>query len=146
MKHLSIVGKVYHTDEHVVGYYSIGDRIQYCGKTGAFCGGFWGLLVGSGFFWMPGIGPVLVGGPLVLWIVGALEESVVLGGLSALATALYSVGIPMNSVVQYETEVKTGKLLLVAHGTPDEVELAKGILEKAYATTTIHAEPIATAI
>jgi len=143
MKHLSIVGKDYHTDEHVVGYYNTDDRMLYWGKLGAFWGGFWGLLLGSGFFWVPGIGPLLVGGPLVLWIVGALEEAVVLGGLSALGAALYSIGIPKNSVLQYETEVKTGKLLLVAHGTPDEVELAKELLDKSHAKATIHAEPIA---
>jgi len=143
MKHLSIVGKDYHTDEHVVGYYNTGDRMLYWGRLGAFWGGFWGLLLGSGFFWVPGIGPLLVGGPLVLWIVGALEEAVVLGGLSALGAALYSIGIPKNSVLQYETEVKTGKLLLVAHGTPDEVELAKELLDKSHAKATIHAEPIA---
>ena len=75
MKKLSIVGKDYHTDEHVVGYYNTGDRMMYWGKLGAFWGGFWGLLFGSAFFWVPGIGQVLVAGPLVMWIVAALEEA-----------------------------------------------------------------------
>jgi hypothetical protein len=44
--------------------------------------------------------------------------------------------------VQYETEVKNGKLLLVAHGTADEVERAKNLLHQSRAkTTTVHAEP-----
>ena len=73
MKKLSIVGKDVHTDEHVVGYYTTGDRMMYWGKLGAFWGGFWGLLFGSAFFWVPGIGPLLVAGPLVMWIVGALK-------------------------------------------------------------------------
>ena len=42
MKMLSIVGKDYHTEEHVVGYYTTGDRMLYWGKPGAFWGGFWG--------------------------------------------------------------------------------------------------------
>jgi len=29
MRKLSIVGKGYHTDEHVVGYYNTGDRMKY---------------------------------------------------------------------------------------------------------------------
>jgi len=29
MKQLSIVGLDYHTDEHVVGYYTAGDRMMY---------------------------------------------------------------------------------------------------------------------
>ncbi len=40
MHKLSIVGKGYHTDEQVVGYYNAGDRMKYWGKIGAFCGGF----------------------------------------------------------------------------------------------------------
>ena len=122
MKKLSIVGRDYHTDEHVVGYYNAGDRMKYWGKLGGFWGGFWGLLFGSAFFWLPGIGPVLVGGPLVVWIIGALESAVVMGGLSAFGAALYSIGIPKDSILQYETQVKNAKLLLVAHGTPEEVQ------------------------
>jgi hypothetical protein len=29
MKKLSIVGKDYHTEEHVAGYYNIGDRMKF---------------------------------------------------------------------------------------------------------------------
>src|SRR5580693_5584182 len=72
LKKLSIVGKDYHTEEQVVGYYNAGDRMKYWGKMGAFWGGFWGLLLGSAFFAIPGLGPILVAGPLVAWIVGAL--------------------------------------------------------------------------
>ena len=35
MKKLSIIGRDYHTDEHVVGYYNAGDRMKYWGKLGA---------------------------------------------------------------------------------------------------------------
>ncbi len=144
MKKLSIVGKDYHTDEHVVGYYTTGDRMMYWGKLGAFWGGFWGLLFGSAFFWVPGIGQVLVAGPLVMWIVGALEEAVLVGGVSALGAGLYSIGIPKNSILQYETEVKNGSILLVAHGTADEVEHAKDLLHQSGADmATVHAEPVA---
>ena len=72
MKKLSIVGKDYHSDESVVGYYNTGDRMKHWGKLGAFWGGIWGLLFGSAFFMIPGIGPILVAGPLVAWLVGAL--------------------------------------------------------------------------
>jgi len=143
MKKLSIVGKGYHTEEHVVGYYTACDRITYWGELGAFWGGFWGLLFGSAFFWVPGIGPLLVAGPLVMSIVGALEGAVLTGGLTALGAGLYSIGIPKNSVMQYETEVKNDKLILVAHGTLEEVERAKDLLHRTRAkTTTVHAEPV----
>jgi hypothetical protein len=77
MKKLSIVGKDYHSDERVVGYYNTGDRMKYWGKLGAFWGGIWGLLFGSAFFMIPGFGPILVAGPLVAWLVGALEGAII---------------------------------------------------------------------
>jgi hypothetical protein len=128
MKKLSIVGKDYHTEEHVVGYYNAGDRMKYWGKWGAFWGGFWGLLFGWAFFAIPGIGPVLVAGPLVAWIVAALEGAVVVGGLSAVGAGLYSIGIPKDSILEYETALKANKFILLAHGTAEEVARAKDIV------------------
>ncbi|HME09800.1 MAG TPA: general stress protein [Bryobacteraceae bacterium] len=129
MKKLSIVGKDYHTEENVVGYYNAGDRMQYWGKMGAFWGGIWGLLFGAALFVVPGIGPVVVAGPLVAWIVGALEGAVVVGGLSAIGAGLYSIGIPKDSVVQYDVALKADKFLLVGHGAADEIAKAKEIIE-----------------
>ena len=82
MTQLSIVGKDYHTEEDVVGYYNNGDRMKAWGKRGAFWGGLWGLLFGSAFFFIPGIGPLLVAGPIIGWIISGLEGAVVVGGLS----------------------------------------------------------------
>ncbi len=126
---LSIIGRDYHTEEHVVGYYNTGDRMKYWGKQGAFWGGIWGLLFGTAFFFVPGLGPVLVAGPLVTWIVAALEGAAVVGGLSAIGAGLYSIGIPKDSILTYETALKTDKFLLVAHGTADDVVKARDILQ-----------------
>jgi hypothetical protein len=38
---------------------------------------------------------------------------VVLGGLSALGAALYSMGIPEDSIVEYETALKAAKFLVI---------------------------------
>ena len=129
LRKLSIVGKGYHTDEHAVGYYNAGDRMKYWGKMGAFWGGFWGLLFGSAFFMIPGLGPILAAGPVVAWIVGALEGAVVVGGVSALGAGLYSMGIPKDSIMKYETALKADQFLLIAHGTAAEVAKAKDIIE-----------------
>ena len=128
MKKLSIVGRDYHTDEHVIGYYNAGDRMKYWGKMGAFWGGIWGMLFGSAFFLIPGIGPLIVAGPLVAWIVGALEGAVVVGGLSAVGAGLYSLGIPKDSILRYEKALKTDKFVLIAHGSMDEITRAKEML------------------
>lgn len=128
MKKLSIVARDYHTDQDVVGYYTTGDRMKHWGKLGAFWGGIWGLFFGSAFFLIPGIGPLLVAGPLVAWIVGALEGAVVMGGLSALGAGLYSLGIPKDSVLKYETALKAGKFVVIAHGSPDDTAQAQKII------------------
>lgn len=137
MKKLSIVGKDYHSDEHVVGYYNLGDRAKNWGKLGAFWGGLWGLLFGSAFFFIPGIGPILVAGPLVAWIVGALEGDVVIGGLSALGAAFFSIGIPEDSIVLYETSLKANKFLLIDRGSSEEVEHIRKIVATTKAIETI---------
>jgi hypothetical protein len=128
MTKLSIVGKDYHTEEHVTGYYSTGDRMKYWGKLGAFWGGIWGLLFGSAFFLIPGLGPILAAGPIVAWIVGALEGAVVTGGVTAIGAGLYSIGIPKDSVLKYETALKSARFLVIAHGTPAEATKAQQIL------------------
>jgi hypothetical protein len=129
MRKLSIVGKGYHTDEHAVGYYNAGDRMKYWGKAGAFWGGFWGLLFGSAFFMIPGLGPILAAGPVVGWIVGALENAALVGGISALGAGLFSMGIPKDSVVKYEAALKTDQFLLIVNGTAAEVAKAMDIIE-----------------
>jgi hypothetical protein len=128
IKQISIIGKDYHTQEHVVGYYTSGDRMKSWGKLGAFWGGIWGLLFGAGVFLIPGIGPVLIGGPFLAALVGALESALVVGGLSAVAAGLVSLGIPKQSAIKYEEEIKADKFVLVVHGAAEEAERAHAIL------------------
>jgi hypothetical protein len=113
-------------------YYNTGDRMKYWGKIGAFWGGFWGLLFGSAVFMIPGLGPILAAGPVVAWIVAGLEGAVEVGVLGALGAGLYSIGIPKDSVVKYETALKEDEFLLIAHGTAAEVAKAKDIIETAH--------------
>ena len=128
MKHLSVVGKGYHTDEKVVGFYNTGDRMKFWGRRGAFWGGLWGWLFGGVFMFIPVIGHVVVLGYLASMVVAAVEGAVVVGGLSALGAALYSSGIPKDSVLAYETAIKADGFLVTAHGPAEEMARAKEIL------------------
>jgi uncharacterized membrane protein len=128
MRMLSIVAKEHHTQEQVVGYYLDGDRMKRWGKAGAVWGGFWGILFGSAVFIIPGFGPLLVAGPLVARIVAALEGGAVVGGLSAIGTALSSVGVPKDSALEHETALKDDKFLLIVNATAPEVSRTKEIL------------------
>ena len=49
--------------------------------------------------------------------------------MGAIGAGLYSIGIPKDSVVKYETAIKSDKFLVLAHGTADEVAKAKDIMQ-----------------
>jgi hypothetical protein len=74
----------------------------------------------------------------------------VVGGLSALGVGLYSLGIPKNSIVEYEKAIKSDQFLVMAYGTEEEVAQAKRLLEAAGASqlaayrATIRRETLAT--
>lgn len=128
---VNIVGKGCHTEEKVVGFYNTGDRMKFWGKYGAFWGGLWGLFVGGLFMTVPVIGPVVVLGHLGAIVLGVVEGAAFGGGLGAVGAALFSIGIPKNSVIDYETAVKTDSFLVMVDGSPEEVEQAKTILATA---------------
>jgi hypothetical protein len=64
----------------------------------------------------------------------ALEGAVVVCGLSALGAAFYSIGIPQDSIMQYESALKSDKFIVLAHGTVGQVEQAMSILKVSGAT------------
>ncbi len=132
MTHFSIVGKGYHTEEQVIGFYSAGDRIRFWGSRGAYWGGLWGLLFGGMMLTVPVMGPLVVLGPLATAVfaavTGAVEGAVVTGGLGALGAALFSIGIPHHAVLQYEQALKADHCLVVAHGPTAEIDRARALL------------------
>jgi hypothetical protein len=63
----------------------------------------------------------------------------VVGGLSAVGAALVSIGIPKDSVVEYETALRTDQYLLVMRGNASEVAKAKDIIGTTRAvSSTVH--------
>ena len=138
MKNFSVIGKGYHTEEKIIGFYNIGDRMKMWGKYGAFWGALCGLLFGGVFFAIPVIGPVVVVGHLAALVIaaieGVVEGAVVVGGLSALGAALFDYGIPKDSVIKYEAAVKADGFLVVGHGPADEMARARAVLQSSDAT------------
>lgn len=128
IKKLSIVARGYQAEEQVIGYYNAGDRIKYWGSEGAFWGGAWALLFGSALFWVPGFGPLAIAGPLTTWIVAALENAVIFGGIGAISAGLFSIGIPKDSILEYEVALKAGKFILIANGTTEDTRRARDLV------------------
>jgi hypothetical protein len=143
IKCLSIAARDTHADEDVIGCYSAGDRMKYWGKKGAFWGAIWGLLFGSALFAVPGVGPVLIAGPLVGCIVAGLESAIVVGGVGALGAGLVSMGIPQDCAVKYEASLKTDKFLLIVHGPHETVLKARELIGGTrYNSYTVHDETV----
>ncbi len=100
----------------------------YCGELGEPWATLEGALSGWASLHVPGIGPVLVAGPLSGWIVSALENVAIFGGLNALGAGLYSIGIRRERIQECESALRTGAYLLLAYGASAEVARAKRIL------------------
>jgi hypothetical protein len=83
----------------------------------------------AGYYLVPGVGPVLVVGPLATYIVQAVEAAVGVDGLSAIGCGLFSIDIPKNSALKYESALKADKFLLIAQGTRDDLLPAKHIIQ-----------------
>ncbi len=146
MKDLSVVGKGYHSEEKVVGFYNLGDRVTFWGSRGAMWGGLWGLFFGGLYLTVPIIGPVVVLGSIAAVIVSAVESAVLVGGVSALGAALYSLGIPKDSVIQYEAALKADGFLVMVHGTSEEIARAKALLSTTPAASVDSHDGKATAV
>lgn len=64
-------------------------------------------------------------------ITGEWEGAAVIDGLSVLDAEQYNC-IPRESVLDHEAELDVDRLLLVAHGTPDEISRAKVVIDTAH--------------
>jgi len=138
VKKISIIGKDYETEEHVIGFLNAGDRAKIFGKYGAFWGGLMGVLFGSALMFVPIVGHIIILGPLAAMLFSGLQGAVVVGGVSALAGALMSIGIPKDSVLRYETALRANKFMLMVHGDNQEIARAQEVLKSSGMSSLEH--------
>ncbi len=131
LKRVSILGKENDAEEQVIGHYSMGGRMKYLGDRGAFWNDLWKMLPGAACFNIPEIGHILMAGPMTVWAVSAMQEPEV-EELSAVGAGLWSLSIPKASVRRYESAIKSHKLLLVAHGNPQELLKSREVLRTSH--------------
>jgi hypothetical protein len=129
MKRVSIIGKELERVEDVQGYYTWKDPTKAGAGIGAFWGSIFGLLVGVGFVIIPGIGGVFVAGSLAAVVLGSFEGAAVGSVGGGLFGALLGLGIGKDKVLKYQQNLEAGKYLIVAHGSKEEVDKARDILE-----------------
>ena len=93
--------------------------------AGGTIGGTLGLLAGIGALAIPGVGPFIAAGPIMLAGLG------VGGAVGGLVGALVGMGIPEYEAKRYEGRVKEGGVLLSVHcDTSEEIASAKDILKR----------------
>lgn len=98
-----------------------GDDTHRDAAKGAGVGGLLGLLLGAPLLAIPGIGPMLIAGPLAVGMTGAI-----VGGFLG---SMVGWGVHADHVAEYEKKVREGALLVVASGDPDDVALAQRVLQ-----------------
>jgi hypothetical protein len=110
-----------------------GDDTERTAAKGAGLGGLVGLLLGAPLLMIPGVGPVLLAGPLATGITGAI-----VGGFLG---AMRGWGVHHDHVIDYEQKVKKGFTLVVVNGTPDMLAEAKKMMHSAEAQEVHLHEP-----
>ncbi len=138
LQQVSIVGKGYHDEAHPIGFYTADNSIRYWGLQDAFWGKLWSLLPGAAFFWVPDFGSLAAAGPVVGLLVTGLEDVAIGGGFGVLGAALYTMGVPRNTIFQYEKIVKAEKILLIVDGQRNDIEHACDILHSELQQVTVH--------
>lgn len=137
MSVLSFVGRDYWKD--MIGSRNAGERFMYRGALGPFWERLWADLRSWAVFWFFHDGPVLVAGPLVRSIIATQEEGN--GGVhrSSFAAGVSGIGIPEESVTEYEKALLNNQVLVFVQGTLEEINRAQGILNETKAINhTIH--------
>ena len=94
----------------------------------AFAAGWSRLLCGWASFFVPDVGEIFVAGPLATWMITALENASIFGELSVLGAGLYMAGVRKSRALRYEAALTGHNCLVVAHGSEDEIALAKRVL------------------
>lgn len=117
---VSLVATNLEDDDETHGYVVKGDRTEKDAIMGGGIGGVLGLLAGAAFFWIPGVGPIFLAGPLATALVGT--------AVGTLVGAMSGWGVPDDQLEKYEQLIKEGKVLVIAHGDSLEVARAERIL------------------
>lgn len=102
-----------------LAYGSEHERVRVWGSHGAFWGALGGLIAGaSGLLLVPGVGPLLVAGPLLDLVAGAVTGAGLMLGAAAVTRvtiALRRAGIPESKLDALHQAILDGRTLLILH-------------------------------
>ena len=120
---ISVLGRIQHSGDDVLGvvYPAVGERVRVWASHGALWGGLLGALSGvTGLFLVPGVGTLMVIGPLVETLMATATGAALGGGtlagaaaLSQISVALHREGIPEESLEELHDAVEAGNILVI---------------------------------
>lgn len=135
---VSVVGNANDKEEQVVGVYTNDGNKHFQGTQAAFWQSLWEILDGELFFVTPELSSLFAAGAIVPLLVKEKDDIDIHGRFSALAATLFSMGVPANSIRQYEAEIKTGNILLIVNSKRADVERSCEILHSEMQQATVH--------
>ena len=104
-----------------------------------------GLLVGVAFLILPGVGPVVIAGPLAAAMLGGVEGALAGAAIGGIMGALVGLGVSKDKAIRYESQVKAGKFLVTLQGDGSQIEHAKSLFTAGKAETAEVFGPVTTA-
>lgn len=124
LKNFSLVGKGYPARGQLIHFYRAVDRMKFWGKKGMFWGSLAGFVLGQLFLTDMLALPHSIVNLLACMVAGGAT----VGSAMAVLAALFRLRIPKDNLVKHLSDVKADDFLLVAHGTPEEMERAKTLI------------------
>ncbi|HET9256979.1 MAG TPA: general stress protein [Pseudonocardiaceae bacterium] len=108
---VSIVGQDLHSETRIHGFVTTGDVAKTGAKAGAWAGGLFGVLSGAALLFVPGVGALVVLGPLAAGALTAAEGAAAGGGLGAVLGHF----IAKKHVPKYSRHLEAGNYLVLRH-------------------------------
>lgn len=136
MDRVSLLGRAGGQGDDFLGvsYRDTEQRMKIWGLQGAAWGALLGLLAGAaGVFVVPGLGAVMVAGPLVEALGGAVLGGAGMAGAAAvtqLAATFHRMGMPADTVDRLHQAIEDGKYLLILHADTEAGDDWKEQLEQ----------------
>lgn len=106
----------------------VGEGARVGTIAGGFTGGLVGLVGAISALTIPGVGPIVVGGPVAAIIGDTLIGGVAGAAVGGLVGTLVGLGIPEDRARIYRDRLKGGYYLVIVEGTEREMERAGSIL------------------
>jgi len=121
-----------------LGIYVLDEMIQLQSKKGGLWEDMWLKFSDRLLFLLPNFGALVAMGPIVRMMVETYDDLDIRSNLSVLGAALLGMGVPRDSIKQYEEELKAGKFFLMVNAVRSEVEHCSHILHSKEYQATVH--------